>query len=73
MLGQPLDIREWVTGFHKVKDKKGLKIRLDPKNCKWIQKTNEIPSKSVMYYAAKSGLDAILKFGLGQAIPEWEI
>ncbi|BFI10948.1 hypothetical protein MPTK1_3g19125 [Marchantia polymorpha subsp. ruderalis] len=60
---------ESVTGFHRVKDQEGLKIRLDRENCGWIRKTVEISFK-LMYYAAKAGLDATL--GVGQAIPEWE-
>ncbi|OAE24521.1 hypothetical protein AXG93_2415s1000 [Marchantia polymorpha subsp. ruderalis] len=60
---------ESVTGFHRVKDQEGLKVRLDGKNCGWIEKTIKISFK-VLYYAAKAGLDVTL--GLGQAIPDWE-
>ncbi|BBN15114.1 hypothetical protein MPTK1_6g17160 [Marchantia polymorpha subsp. ruderalis] len=60
---------ESATGFHPVRDQEGLKIRLDRKDCEWIQKTIEISFK-FMYYAVKAGLD--VTFGLGQAIPEWE-
>ncbi|OAE30615.1 hypothetical protein AXG93_1037s1010 [Marchantia polymorpha subsp. ruderalis] len=55
------------TGFHKVKDQEGLKIRVDRYNSSWIGKTIEISYK-IMYYAAKAGLDVTL--GLGQAIPD---
>ncbi|BFI22820.1 hypothetical protein MPTK1_8g16169 [Marchantia polymorpha subsp. ruderalis] len=55
------------TGFHKVKDQEGLKIRVDRYNSSWIGKTIEISYK-VMYYATKAGLDVTL--GLGQAIPD---
>ncbi|OAE28933.1 hypothetical protein AXG93_2960s1100 [Marchantia polymorpha subsp. ruderalis] len=50
-----------------VKDEEGLKIRLDRYNSSWMGKTIEI-SYSVLYYAAKAGLDVTL--GLGQAIPD---
>ncbi|BFI08641.1 hypothetical protein MPTK1_2g23755 [Marchantia polymorpha subsp. ruderalis] len=60
---------ESVTGFHRVQDQEGLKVRLDGENCGWIGKTIKISFK-VMYYAAKAGLDVTL--GLGQAIPDWE-
>ncbi|BFI18595.1 hypothetical protein MPTK1_6g17145 [Marchantia polymorpha subsp. ruderalis] len=60
---------ESATGFHPVRDQEGLKIRLDWKDCEWIQKTIEISFKFI-YYAVKAGLD--VTFGLGQAILEWE-
>ncbi|OAE31135.1 hypothetical protein AXG93_150s1250 [Marchantia polymorpha subsp. ruderalis] len=59
---------ESMTGFHTVKDQDGLKLRLDWKNCGWIQKTIEISYK-VMYYGAKAALTKTV--GLGQAIPDW--
>ncbi|BFI33206.1 hypothetical protein MPTK2_8g04945 [Marchantia polymorpha subsp. ruderalis] len=59
---------ESVTEIHMVKDQEGLKIRVDLDNREWISKTIEISYK-VLYYTAKAGLS--MKFGLGQAIPDW--
>ncbi|BFI08426.1 hypothetical protein MPTK1_2g21700 [Marchantia polymorpha subsp. ruderalis] len=60
---------ESATGFHMVKDQKGLKLRLDGENRWWIRSIMEISFK-IIYYAAKAGLDVTI--GLDQAIPGWE-
>ncbi|BFI29294.1 hypothetical protein MPTK2_3g01070 [Marchantia polymorpha subsp. ruderalis] len=59
---------ENVTGFHAVKDQKGLKLRLNKENSGWIPRIIEISYK-VLYYVVKAGLSSTL--GLGDAIPQW--
>ncbi|BBN06834.1 hypothetical protein MPTK1_3g24280 [Marchantia polymorpha subsp. ruderalis] len=60
---------ESLTGFHLVKDQKGLKICFVGENNSRIRNTVEFSCK-VMYYALKSVLDKTLSLGL--VIPDWE-